>query len=144
MKTQSSPRVLTRRSHGDRLRTGGLLLITALALVACNPYIDLNKGIAHAGFMSKNQAFAGKMKLANGATASWSSLGSDSTEVPIAITNTVATGLTLKLAGKISDNQTGTNNIEATSKGAATLKGTKDPNTIPLDPNTIPVNPNIP
>lgn len=63
----------------------GLLPILVILLCGCNPYVDARRGIAHAGFMNKNQAFAGKLKTPDGATASWSVIGSDATDVPIAI-----------------------------------------------------------
>lgn len=75
-------------------------LLTGLqfGLTSCNPYMDLNKGIVHGGFMSKNQAFAGSITTATGVKAKWSMVGSDSTEVPIAITNAVGTAVTVKNA----------------------------------------------
>lgn len=68
-----------------------LPIALCLLLASCGPYIDVNKGIVHSGFMSKTQAFAGKMKTANG-SASWSVVGTDSTEVPIATANAIGTG----------------------------------------------------
>lgn len=60
-----------------------LLSILVSCLCACNPYVDLKRGIASAGFMNKSQAFAGKMKTPMG-SASWSTVDSDATDVPIA------------------------------------------------------------
>ncbi len=71
-----------------------------ILMTACNPYMDLNKGVVHGGFMSKNQAFAGSITTASGVKAKWSMVGSDSTEVPIAITNAVGTAVTVTQATK--------------------------------------------
>lgn len=59
-------------------------------LASCNPYaiVTDDKIVASAGFMSKSQGFAGKGKTAHGATLSWSSVGADSTDVPISVSNT--------------------------------------------------------
>lgn len=42
-----------------------------------------------------------------------------------------------KSADHINDNATSTDNINAGSQGAALVKGTKDPNVIPLNPNGV-------
>lgn len=70
------------RTH-KRTFTACLAGSAAVFLVACNPYVDLKRGIASAGFMNKSQAFAGKMKTPMG-SASWSTVDSDATDVPIA------------------------------------------------------------
>lgn len=70
-----------------------VLSILVSCLCACNPYVDLKRGIASAGFMNKSQAFAGKMKTPMG-SASWSTVDSDATDVPIAGIQAIGTGWT--------------------------------------------------
>lgn len=60
----------------------------------------------------------------------------DATRVPIAgFQSWVARALGLATA-KSTD-------LKTTTDGAVLLKGTKDPNIIPVDPNVIPANPNV-
>ena len=77
-------------------------------MTACGPYIDVNHGIVHAGFMSKTQAFAGKMKSPGGGSATWSVVGTDSTDVPMAVANAYGITQSLKWGFKTrdSDNMT--------------------------------------
>ncbi len=59
----------------------------------------------------------------------------DATRVPIAAIQAVVSYGVAKWAAHTQD-------LKTTTDGAATLKGTKDPNVIPLDPNVIPKDPN--
>jgi len=96
------------------------LLAFILLNVSCGPYMDLKKGIVSGGLMSKTDAFAGKVKLADGSSASWSIIGTDSTEVPKSIAATVATGITVSGLNKASDNKLAeTNSNNAVKKNAA-------------------------
>jgi len=104
-------------------------LAICFLLASCGPYINVNKGIVSAGFMSKTQAFAGKMKTANG-SASWSVVGTDSTEVPIAAANAIGTGYAVGQATKGLLNRQ--NNDAATS--AAKIKA----NSTPTAPTIVP------
>lgn len=74
-------------------------LAICFLIASCGPTINLQKGTMSAGFMSKTQAFAGKMKTANG-SASWSIVGTDSTEVPIAGINGISTAISVTATAK--------------------------------------------
>lgn len=94
-------------------------------LCACGPYIDTNRGIVSGGFMSKSVAFAGKMKSINGAAATWSMTGTDSTEVPIAGINALGTAIAIKGAFKTvqSNNELGEVKAKVNTKATAPTVG---------------------
>lgn len=60
----------------------------------------------------------------------------DGTRVPLA-------AIGAWLAKGLANIQAGVTNLKTKTDGAVALKGTKDPNIIPVDPNIIPENPNI-
>lgn len=61
----------------------------------------------------------------------------DGTRVPIGAIDAAVAKVGLREAGQTTRNKD-------TLDGAVQLKGTKDPNVIPVDPNIIPANPNLP
>lgn len=88
-------------------------LFIGLFLVSCNPYMDLKKGVVHAGFMSSTQAFSGKVKMADGTTATWSVVGTDGTSVPNNAINVIGTGVAAHYAFKTVDSNNVANTTQA-------------------------------
>lgn len=66
----------------------------------------------------------------------YSAAKEDSTEV-------ANNALGVWLAAKFASLQAGVTNLKTQTDGAVALKGTLDPNVIPVNPNIVPVNPNI-
>jgi len=64
-------------------------LILAVGLSSCGPLIDARRGIVSTGFLSKTQAFAGKLTTPDGATATWSVVNHDGTTVASSALNTI-------------------------------------------------------
>lgn len=89
--------------------------------------------------MSKTQAFAGKLKSPHG-SASWSVVGTDSTEVPISAANAIGTGYAVGQATKGLLNRQ--NNEAATS--AAKIKANATPITPTLTPEGVIIPPVFP
>lgn len=81
--------------------------------------------------MSKNQAFAGKMKALDGTSVSWSMIGSDSTEVPIAGINALGTAYGVKWSSQALINRQDNN--------AATDAFRIKANTTPVPQQVVPV-----
>jgi hypothetical protein len=73
-----------------------------ILLCSCNPYADAKRGIVSGGFMSKVQGFSGTLTTADNATLTWSMVGADATEVPIAGVQALGAYGAAQIAGNVS------------------------------------------
>jgi hypothetical protein len=103
-----------------------LLPFLALILSSCAPYIDLKHGIVSGGTLSSTQGFSGKIKMADGSTATYSMTGVDAATGATNIGNNVVSYGALKFGFKTQDS----NNAKDVANHASdnTLSGLKDTN----------------
>jgi hypothetical protein len=120
------------------------LFIAVMALSSCTgfQYLAFNpdgtpKGVVQVdATLSEGEGSAREITLPNGVAIRSVQQRYDGTRVAGQILDAGTARLGLKISGS-------NDKITRTFDGKSKLKGTKDPNLIPVDPNVVPENPNI-